>query len=623
MKKLLLLLCAVLTSLWARADLGGFSLRHASVDVVAHENGVWDVTETLRVEFHEPRHGIYRDIPTSFDYAFNLSDGSSKEYSYRTIIKDVDVSGYDFTTDGEEDFSEESASIKIGSPDRTVEGLQTYVINYKLQYQADRFDGEDFLCHTIWGTKWDAEVDTLTFKIKFDKPLPENFSQKLHVYSGAHGDTRNADSVVCRVGANTILGCGYALPANHGVTISARLPEGYWQVESKDGTLFNIFSTLAGVAVCVLLWLILKRRSKIVPTVAFYPPDGISSAEVGKIIDNSTDPIDLASLIPWLAHKGYITIKGRRGMGGSIVLKKVKDLPGDAPDYQRKFMDEVFGKKSKIKVRDLEYCYFDNVKKSLDKSFKGDRELFAPAKWLYWYLLLLFAFAGMLVTGHVVEPVDWTLLGTGGFIFFIFSLYLFVRQYASGQSRYFKRRILNFGCLNFICVFFLIVDLYMTWESGDILYAPTLMFILKVFILIISFLAGRLSIDSDYRARVLSELLGLRQFIQIAEKDRLQQLSGKDPQYFYDILPYAMVFGLETQWAKSFSTIGVESTGWLEGSDSDISNLESVILATTAVSEISDYIHTACSPSDSDSSDSGGGSSYSGGGGGGGGGGSW
>lgn len=45
------------------ADRGGFVITDYDVDLALHTDGTMDVQEQITVDFHELRHGIYREIP--------------------------------------------------------------------------------------------------------------------------------------------------------------------------------------------------------------------------------------------------------------------------------------------------------------------------------------------------------------------------------------------------------------------------------------------------------------------------------------------------------------------------------------------------------------------------------
>ena len=63
------------------------------------------------------------------------------------------------------------------------------------------------------------------------------------------------------------------------------------------------------------------------------------------------------------------------------------------------------------------------------------------------------------------------------------------------------------------------------------------------------------------------KILGFRDFIRDAEYDRLKTLSDQDPEYFFDIMPYAYVMGMSTRWAKKFTDIKVPQPEWYDSYD--------------------------------------------------------
>ena len=95
----------------------------------------------------------------------------------------------------------------------------------------------------------------------------------------------------------------------------------------------HVIMIAAGILslLALLLFLLFGRDPVLVRTVEFYPPDGITSAEAGYIIDATVDKKDVVSLILYWASKGYLTIDQTKG----ILLKKVKDLPDKSEEYER------------------------------------------------------------------------------------------------------------------------------------------------------------------------------------------------------------------------------------------------------------------------------------------------
>ena len=55
---------------------------------------------------------------------------------------------------------------------------------------------------------------------------------------------------------------------------------------------------------------------------------------------------------------------------------------------------------------------------------------------------------------------------------------------------------------------------------------------------------------------------GFKEFIDKTESDRIEKLSEEDPEYFYHVLSYAMVFGLADKWCAKFRGITVADASW-------------------------------------------------------------
>jgi hypothetical protein len=88
---------------------------------------------------------------------------------------------------------------------------------------------------------------------------------------------------------------------------------------------------------------------------------------------------------------------------------------------------------------------------------------------------------------------------------------------------------------------------------------------------------------------------------------------------FEKLLPYAILFGLEKDWAKQFNDIYVSPPGWYQGDNLNAFNAGYLVGAIGNFNSVAGT--TFASPSDSNSSGFSGGGA--GGGGGGGGGGGW
>ena len=123
----------------------GWVIRSFGASYAIQKDGSIDVIEDLFVEFTATdRHGIFRDIPVVFRY----DDHHDREYQIK--VQSV--------TDGQRAWKYETSRdgallrIKIGDPDRFVTGAQRYVINYTLEGALNSFTDHEELFWNVTGT---------------------------------------------------------------------------------------------------------------------------------------------------------------------------------------------------------------------------------------------------------------------------------------------------------------------------------------------------------------------------------------------------------------------------------------------------------------------------------------
>ena len=131
----------------------------------------------------------------------------------------------------------------------------------------------------------------------------------------------------------------------------------------------------------------------------------------------------------------------------------------------------------------------------------------------------------------------------------------------------------------------------------------------------------------------MGRIAGLRDFIETAELDRMNELAGDNPEWFYHIIPYAYVFGLSDVFAEKLKDLSLPAPEWYvpRRNYTFFDYYTFNMLMTRSLSDVTTTL-TVPKPSSSSGSSGGsgggfsgssGGGGFSGGGFGGGGGGSW
>lgn len=159
------------------------------------------------------------------------------------------------------------------------------------------------------------------------------------------------------------------------------------------------------------------------------------------------------------------------------------------------------------------------------------------------------------------------------------------------------------------------------------------LFGILISLLLLFIFAMKLDIRTEVGNEMYTFLLGLKMYINTAEKERIKFHNDpkKYTEVFETLLPYAMIFGLEKKWAEQFEDIYTTPPEWYQG---DFSTFNSIYFL-NSLNSFNKGVVTKSSPPSSYGSSGGyrsggwssGGSGFgggsSGGGGGGSGGGGW
>lgn len=627
MKRHLLTFLTLLLFLTAQAQDtdNGYRIVDWVYQAQVHKDNSWTVAESMTVEFQEPRHGIYRYIPRLFT-RHHAQQGGESEYTYLCNIEDVRVDGADMQLNDADD-QQENLIIRIGSADREVTGRQKYTIRYTLVYPEDRYPSGDELVHTVLGTDCNTSIDHFSFDIRFDEPLPAGLT--LHALSGSWGSNGNDLHVMPKVSMHSIHDELTHIPPFQGITLQADLPEGFWQGARSVSPIpaYLCWGAFFVFLLCTLGYQLLHHRKRPLMVIEYNAPEGISSAEVGTIIDDSADQSDLTSLIIWWASKGHLKIT-ETDKKQDIRLTVLKPLPTDSPTYQQIFWNVFFKKSQSVLLSALGDKHEEIAKAQieLEKHFHGERKL-VQTKWsafwsatgMYVCAFLTFCLCSSITSWNTTDMGQGVLFCyIGGFIAMVTRMW----QSDSDAFRSKKQKLIRMLIYPALAAVCLCIFQFLAYNENDYLLPLSAFQTMIVGVWLVAMLGGRLKQDTEYRKEKMSLLLGFKEFIKKAEMPMLKAQVDENPSYFYDVLPYAIVFGLSKKWQKQFESIDMPTPNWYEGRGN--AHISSLMVADRLSHHINDAIirqvqASSHDPKGSSSSTS----SFVGGGGGGGGVGSW
>lgn len=602
----LLLTILLPNQIFAISSRGGYKIESYNINMIVNEDNTFDITETISVNFTSyGKHGIFRKIPLK--NKVERLDGTTSN----NIAKITNISVSDeFTTSNDSGYK----VIKIGNANKIVNGRKTYTIKYTYNIGKDPLKNADELYYNLIGNEWDTSIDNVTFTIT----MPKSFDNTKLGLSAESSYSIYSYNVTYKVKGNTIEGSvDSGLPPRQGVTVRLTLPEGYFIGASSNfdyTMLLKIAISIICVIIAYFIWNKYGRDKMVADTVEFYPPDNLNSADVAFIYNGYSKQKDIISLLIYLANKGYLRIeeyeetKLKVFKSKNFKIIKVKEYDGDNED-EREFFNGLFkGTKEEVTRSDLYNCFYvtlNNIKKNINRKENKEKIFEKNSLGKRGIILIMIGIVFMLMGGFSVIKV-----GDAEAIVIILFCLIGPLVLLYNKS--------NVGTVILSSIVFIIAGFFcMVIAEGSFSMSLLVEFLIHsvCMVFLIIFLAV-IKRRTKYGTEMLGKIQGFKNFLEMAEKPKLEQLVMENPEYFYDVLPYTYALGVSSKWMKKFEDIALEDPHWYYGYTSFSTHSFNSFMNSTYSS-----ISNAMSSSPSNSVGSGGGSS--GGGSGGGGGGSW
>lgn len=562
-----------------------WSITNFDSRIQIERSGMLDVSETIQADFGSSQHGIYRDIPMVYSY----NQQSNRVYRVRvTSVTNAAGQPWPYTAGRQGAYFQ----VKIGDPNRTVTGLQTYRLSYEVDGALNAFNDHDELYWNVNGGNWQVAMNRVAATLS----LPANGVTAAACYQGAAGAT-----ATCRYAA-TDNGGSYEttqpLAAGEQLTVVLGFKKGLVAapmpiLEARPRAFVDYFTLSPATAIATVLllalvvgWVLwmwwrsgrdyeyakvyyrgqdpgpeqvhpLFRHEAIVP--GYEPPNGLRPAELGLLLDESADTKDVTATIIDLAVRGYLRIEevGQRDWN---LVATGKD-PADLLSYERTIFYGLFTARKSVRVSDLK----EHFRSTLNLA---ETSLYDDAMQQRWF-----------AANPRTIRLQWIAVGSG--------VAVIGAAVSAGLGALF-----GWGLLGLPIVL-----------GGVLLVAGS------------GLMPRRTGLGRD----LFEKTLGFRLYMNSAEK--AQQKFAEAANLFTRYLPYAIVFGCVQRWARAFRGIDADQAtrGWYLGPTPF-----NLLLFSSSLQSFSGQLGSAIAATPGSSGRSGfGGGGFAGGGGGGGGGGAW
>ncbi len=516
------------------------------------EDKIAKITEDFTVTSKSPVSSITRTIPIK-----NISVQNNK-------FKIENIHIYDIYS--EQLIKKEKANfeliILLGNLYNHNKGKQTYSLTYKYDMPNSQNKDSDVFYYNIIGTDWDRGIEQAYFSITLPKIFDTN--NNIQFFKVKDGLLSKDLNIRYKISGNTIKGYTTTpLKPNEGISIQIKLPAKYFTGRKNISNNIALYSLILAV-LSVIIWYIFGKDDPVTPIVNFNAPKGKNSAEIEVEYQGHSSLKGIISLIFYLASKGYIEIDDN---GISFTLKKIK--PYDGKKLTEKLMMQALfdGNKETISQLELEcsinfQIYCQKIQQSLEK-IKGF--LFIKESCSFGKLAIMIISIFGLITlllytlgnySFNIPPFDDP--------FFVLTM-IFIMTIGIGVvirliqlKRISLALFFGFGFIGTPLIFIFI-------SCPNIVNNAPIIF-WEIACIIVSIICLVNMPKRNHTGKILlGQVLGLKKFIEVAEKSRLLNTIKENPDYVSEILPFAYVLGVENHLFDTLTGYEDYHPNWYQG----------------------------------------------------------
>jgi uncharacterized membrane protein YgcG len=539
-----------------------------------------------------------RDIPVNAgDRISNIATYELVNEKQTSVVYTVDMEDSNFIT------------VDIGDTSRKTGSTHTYRITYN--YATTAKEGANLLSLNPVGFGWSAKIENVKVTLK----LPKRFILgDMVVYVQKKGETdlyqqtysidgttftikrKGSDEVTdyAFTYADNVLTMAYSgvlnggSSTNEGITFDLPFESGVLTTSVNLVPYLFILGSLLLLVIIYLLRVFCFNKNKLTPVVNITAPNNLDPLMMGKLIDNKVNNEDITSLIYYWADKGYLKIN-LDNPDNPVLIRVMQTLPPNTPSYQVTMYNGLFrggntavgslknkpnptmsglsGGSDVVAISSLKNRFYPVVEQVKLDVINRTKKLFDSKSIVVSILAMILSclYLGMTPMLYAKFTIHSTLSMWSSNVVVVPGLIVYVLTEMVMYNR------LKITKKRFWLYMAGLILLSVAFSAFYIVYMPAVIFP-RIPLFIMSFLAFMSTILSislitrtDAYTKQLNDIIGFRNFILYAEKDRLEAMLEEDPEFYYHILPYAQVLNVTDKWEEKFASITMEPPHWLTG----------------------------------------------------------
>ena len=399
--------------------------------------------------------------------------------------------------------------------------------------------------------------------LEFSVTLPGEVSAKPAFSSGYHQANIEKDIYYTTTGATINGSAQTELKDHETLSMTLLVSEEMFPQKRVVAPDFKTVSTLTTVFYLLAFgyWVLFLRNLPTWPRRRPQPPEGYTAGELGSLLHLQGGNLNMM-VFTW-AQLGYLQL--HLAPNGKVTLHRHMEMGNERSTFEQRCFKLVFGRRDAVDASTLRYgAAYQKVRKltpnlsSMVQAKSGNLLVFRG----------LAALAGMLCGVSVAigltpgAALQWLVILLLGALATVscWQIQLWAAHLFTAD-----RRPLWLALL--LCAVWLALS-----NVAGAFSAGLGMVIWQLLVGFLAAIGGRRTLAGR---QAMGEILGLRRYLKSLSREQLQEICRSNPDYFHQMMPYAMALGVDKRFAKRFGKHPIEQCPYISvGADSTLRALQ-------------------------------------------------
>lgn len=390
-------------------------------------------------------------------------------------------------------------------------------------------------------------------KLEFSVTLPGAFETNPTFSSGYYQESiESVISYTKNPTMNTVSGVVNQRMQDH-ETLTMRLLVPSELFNQAVTSVFHIgpYWTVAGILtfLAVLYWALTMRAMPLLKNYSSAPPEGVTAGEIGSRLVHCG--ADLTLMVLTWAQLGYLVLT--LDDSGRVFLHKRMNMGNERSAFENHLFRNLFKKQNVVDGTGYQYARLCRRAASEVPNARGDYMASSGnPKLLRWLCAAVGIVAAAAMGGAM----------TASFVARIFLILIF------GGLGVAASLAIQAGCKCFHLrdktPLYIALGVIGVWVLVSILCGQWAIMLLGILVQILGGLAnaygGR---RSELGRQIATDILGFRHYLKTVTREDLQRILKYNPDYYYEMAPYALAFGVDEAFAKRFDRMHQPNCNYL------------------------------------------------------------